>query len=75
MNITSKIKAFHEAKYKNVDWKNYGEDSMLICIESEREDGINSFIEEFESWESAGFPDLNEFLTEANGDIREIRNA
>ena len=73
-NATTKIKEFFTAKYLNVNWKSYGENDGLICIEDQNNDAISNFIDEFEEWESAGFPDLNNFLNEPNGRIRYKKN-
>lgn len=69
-NITLKIKEFFAAKYIGVNWKSYGENDGLICYEEETHSAVSNFIDEFEEWENAGFPDLNDFLTEPNGRIR-----
>lgn len=69
-NTTTKIKEFFTAKYLNVNWKAFGENDGLMCIEDQNHEAISNFIDEFKEWESAGFPELDTFLSEPNGCIR-----
>lgn len=68
--ITSKLIEFNNAKYSGINWANYPVDEYYTSWESGQSDAIDSFIDEFQEWEEAGFPNLDEYLTPINGKVR-----
>ncbi len=68
--ITDKLREFNIAKYAGINWKNYPDDEYWTSIVCDISCGIDSFIEEFQEWEQAGFPDLDEYLTPKDGKVR-----
>lgn len=69
----NRVTEFLQARYENVSWDDVEWD-MNEVFESPGEllhIGAENFVEDYNAWEDAGFPPLNEYLTPADGSVRE----
>lgn len=71
--ITNKLKEFYTAIFQEVPSENQGEwvfNELEVWIPNKQSEIISTFIDEFQEWEEAGFPNLDEYLTPINGKVR-----
>lgn len=63
----NKLLEFYDAIYQGIDWRNYPTYENMVSIGEEHFAAVGIFLKDFQEWEQAGFPPLNEYLTPING--------